>query len=123
MSGVFNELADDYVAMRRRLGYRMTGQATYLANFALFLDRSGHRGPVPASVSVTWAADTNSSDPRNPARRLAVIRGFLRHLAAPARLAALLRHLAAPARRLLGHLAAPARRAALLRHLKKVRKE
>ena len=82
MSGVFNELADDYVAMRRRLGYRMTGQATYLANFALFLDRSGHRGPVPASVSVTWAADTNSSDPRNPARRLAVIRGFLRHLAA-----------------------------------------
>ena len=82
MSHTFTELAEHYVALRRRFGYRLDRQAAYLANFAGFLDRSGHRGPVPASLSVTWAAATSSADPHNPARRLAVIRGFLRHLAA-----------------------------------------
>jgi integrase len=82
VSGAFADLAEGYVAMRRRLGYRLTRQAAYVASFAGFLDSSGHRGPVPASLSVTWAAGTSSPDPRSPARRLGVIRGFLRHLAA-----------------------------------------
>ena len=82
MSATFTELAEDYVAMRRSLGYRLGGQAVYLRNFAGFLDRSGQDGPVPLALSVEWATATSSSDPRNPARRLMVVRGFLRHLAA-----------------------------------------
>ena len=79
MTATFTELAQDYLAMRRGLGY---GRETYLRGFAGFLDRSGQRGPVPLSLSVQWATATSAGDPRNPARRLAAVRGFLRHLAA-----------------------------------------
>jgi integrase len=82
MTGGFAVLVEDYVAMRRGLGYRLGGQARYLRNFAGFLDRGGHHGPVPLALSVGWAASTSSTDPCNRARRLAVVRGFLRHLAA-----------------------------------------
>lgn len=82
MTGRFALLVEDYVAMRRGLGYRPGGQARYLRNFAGFLDRGGHYGPVPLALSVDWAASTSSTDPCNRARRLAVVRGFLRHLAA-----------------------------------------
>ena len=79
VSAGFTELAESYLAMRRGLGYR---RETYLRGFAGFLDRSGQRGAVPLWLSVQWATATSASDPRNPARRLAAIQGFLRHLAA-----------------------------------------
>jgi integrase len=82
MTATFTEIAEQYVAMRRGLGYRLGGQASYLRSFAGFLDRSGQDGPVPLALSVQWATATCSSDPHNPARRLSVVRGFLRHLAA-----------------------------------------
>lgn len=82
MTGSVAVLVEDYIAMRHRLGYRLGGQATYLRNFAGFLDQGGHHGPVPLTLSVDWAASTSSTDPRNPARRLSVVRGLLRHLAA-----------------------------------------
>ncbi|MCL4445288.1 MAG: tyrosine-type recombinase/integrase [Actinobacteria bacterium] len=81
MTSTFTELAESYVEMRRSLGYRLEGQATYLRSFAGFLDRSGCDGPVPLALSVEWAAATSASDPHNPARRLTVVRGFLRFLA------------------------------------------
>jgi integrase/recombinase XerD len=75
-------LVEEYLAMRRGLGYRLRGQATYLQSFARFLDRAGHHGPVPLALSMDWATSTLSADPCNRARRLAVVRGFLCHLAA-----------------------------------------
>ena len=82
MTANCNALVENYLAMRRGRGYKLDGQARYLRNFAGFLDRAGHHGPVPLQLSVDWAASTSSTDPRNPARRLSVLRGFLRHLAA-----------------------------------------
>ncbi len=82
MTGGFAALVEAYVAMRRGLGYRLGGQATYLRSFAGFLDRAGHHGPVPLALSVDWATSTSSTDPCTRARRLAVVRGFLRHLSA-----------------------------------------
>jgi len=82
MTGSVAVLVEDYIAMRRRLGYRLGGQATYLRNFAGFLDQGGHHGPIPLALSVDWAVSTSSTtDPRNSARRLSVVRGLLRHLA------------------------------------------
>jgi integrase len=78
VTATFTELAEDYLAMRRGPGCR---RETCLRGFAGFLDRCGQRGPVPLSLSVEWATATSASDPRNPARRLAAVRGFLRHLA------------------------------------------
>lgn len=82
MTGSVAVLVEDYIAMRRGLGYRLGGQATYLRNFAGFLDRAGHDGPIPLTLSVDWAVSTSSTDPHNHARRLGVVRGLLRHLAA-----------------------------------------
>jgi integrase len=82
MTGSNAVLVEDYVAMRRGLGYQLRGQAVYLRSFAGFLDRVGHHGPVPLALSMDWAVSTLSADPCNRARRLAVVRGFLRHLAA-----------------------------------------
>ncbi|CAN5903273.1 tyrosine-type recombinase/integrase [soil metagenome] len=82
MTGDCAVLVENYLAMRRGLGYRLERQARYLRNFAGFLDRAGHHGPVPLMLSVDWATSTSSTDPCNRARRLSVLRGFLRHLAA-----------------------------------------
>ena len=82
MTGTFSELVEHYLAMRRGLGYRLERQAAYLRGFAGFLDRSGCDGSVPLALSVEWAAATSSSDSHNPARRLMIVRGFLRYLAA-----------------------------------------
>lgn len=82
MTGDFAVLVEDYLALRRGLGYRLEGQSRYLRNFAGFLDRTGHHGPVPLQLSVDWATSTSSPDPCNRARRLSVLRDFLRHRAA-----------------------------------------
>ena len=76
------DLVEDHVALRRSLGYRLGGQATYLRSFARYLDQAGHHGPVPLALSVDWATSTSATDPCTRARRLMVVRGFLRHLAA-----------------------------------------
>jgi integrase len=82
MSGGVTALAADYVALRRDLGYRSPSQERALRAFARYLDQAGHAGPIPLEASLDWAASTVSADPRNPARRLAAVRGFLRHLSA-----------------------------------------
>jgi integrase len=74
------ELIDSYIAMRRGLGYRSVTQERSLREFARYLD--GHEGPIPLEKTLEWAASTPSTQPCNPARRLARVRGLLRHLRA-----------------------------------------
>jgi hypothetical protein len=66
MTASFAERIEQYVALRRGLGYRLARQATYLRSFAAFLDRCGHDGPVPLALSVQWATATRSHDPPIP---------------------------------------------------------
>lgn len=80
MTGDIAARVEDYITLRRGLGYRSVGPERYLRNFADYLDQHDHHGPIPLEVSMAWAAKTTSADPCNPARRLSVIRGFLRHL-------------------------------------------
>jgi len=82
MTGKIMALAGEYTELRRGLGYRSPSQERALRAFARYLDRDGHDGPIPLELSLDWAASTVSADPCNPARRLAAVRGFLRHLAA-----------------------------------------
>lgn len=72
------EVVEGYIAMRRGLGYRSGTAERSLREFARHLD--GHQGPIPLEKTLEWATSTASADPRNPARRLARIRGLLRHL-------------------------------------------
>ena len=82
MIGRVCALVEDYVTLRRGLGYRSPSQERALRAFARYLDRDGHDGPIPLESSLDWATSTASTDPRNPARRLTTVRGFLRHLTA-----------------------------------------
>ena len=82
MTGHVSALVEDYIALRRGLGYRSPSQERALRAFARYLDGQGHQGPIPLESSLDWATSTASTDPCNPARRLTTVRGFLRHLAA-----------------------------------------
>ena len=82
MTGEVQVLVEEFIVMRRGLGYRLCRQADYLRDFARYLEAAGHHGPVPLTASVDWATSTSTPDPRNHARRLSIVRGFLRHLSA-----------------------------------------
>lgn len=82
MTGAVAPRVEEFIALRRGLGYRSPSQERALRAFARHLDSTGHQGPIPLESSLDWAASTASTDPRNPARRLGTVRGFLRHLAA-----------------------------------------
>jgi site-specific recombinase XerD len=78
MTGSVPVLVEDYIGLRRGLGYRSVTQERALRAFARYLE--GHEGPIPLESTLNWTTSTSSTDPRNPARRLATVRGFLRHL-------------------------------------------
>lgn len=80
MTGRVSALVENYVTLRRGLGYRSPSQERALRAFARY--RDGHDGPIPLESSLDWATSTASTDPCNPARRLTAVRGFLRHLSA-----------------------------------------
>ena len=80
MTGQIAALADGYIKLRCGLGYRSPSQERAVRAFARHLDQGGHDGPVPLEASLDWATSTASPDPCDPARRLATVRGFLRHL-------------------------------------------
>lgn len=82
MTGAVTSQVEEFIAMRRGLGYRSPSQERSLRAFGRYLDQMGHQGPIPLEVSLDWAASTTSTDPCNPARRLTPVRGFLRRLAA-----------------------------------------
>jgi integrase len=76
------DLVAEFICSRRQLGYRSASQDRALRAFARFLDLQGREGPVDLETTLAWATATTSADPCNAARRLATIRGYLRHLAA-----------------------------------------
>lgn len=82
VTGVVLARVEEFLALRRGLGYRSPSQERALRAFARHLDHEGHEGPIPLESSLDWATSTASIDPCNPARRLTMVRGFLRHLAA-----------------------------------------
>lgn len=82
MTGRVGALVQDYLTLRRGLGYRSPSQDRALRAFARYLDGQAHQGPIPLESSLDWATCTTSTDPCNPSRRLTTVRGFLRHLSA-----------------------------------------
>lgn len=76
------DLVADFIEFRRQLGYRSPSQERALRAFARHLDQHGHCGPIELEATLEWATATTSTDPCNPARRLAMVRGLLRHVAA-----------------------------------------
>jgi len=78
VTATIGELVEDYIGLRRGLGYRSVTQERALRAFARHL--AGKEGPILLEATLAWTAASASVDPGNPARRLATVRGFLRHL-------------------------------------------
>jgi integrase/recombinase XerD len=74
------ERAEEYLAMRRALGHRLSCQGRLLTDFATQMDRAG-QASLTVRHALDWACST-SAGPVTRRQRLSVIRCFARHLAA-----------------------------------------
>ena len=77
----FHRLVDEYLTLRRGLGFDLKTPEWLLRDFARYADRIGHSGPVTIELAVQWARSSRSSNPAQAARRLVVVRQFARHRA------------------------------------------
>jgi integrase len=72
-------LAEDYLALRRQLGFGLHIEGEELLRFARYADDVGHRGPLTIDLAVRWATQPSEDHHRYRARRLDVVRRFATH--------------------------------------------
>jgi integrase/recombinase XerD len=72
------EIADDYLRMRRALGYKLKLAGWHLEKFVTYLEQTG-ASTVTIDNALTWATSAGS-DPSYWAHRLSIVRQFARHL-------------------------------------------
>lgn len=75
------ELADQYLTVRRGLGFDLDTPRWLLRSFARFAERGGPHGPITTDLAVQWALASRSGDPAQATRRLSTIRSFARYCA------------------------------------------
>jgi len=75
------QAAQEYLAMRRALGFKLTTQGRHLLNFVGYCEARG-AGHITSQIALEWATQTSrgSSDEVYQSRRLMVVRIFARHL-------------------------------------------
>ncbi|MGK2961630.1 MAG: tyrosine-type recombinase/integrase [Gemmatimonadaceae bacterium] len=71
---------EDYLTLRRGLGYAAKGTRALLADFVAFLDRNGAE-VVSTDLAVAWATAPEGVDPIWWRQRLGTVREFARYLA------------------------------------------
>lgn len=75
-------MVEDYVSVRRSLGFKLEDYPWMLHDFVDYLDAAG-ASTVTAELAVAWAQlPGQDAHPSYLAKRLSVVRGFARHLAA-----------------------------------------
>jgi integrase len=72
------EIVDDYLRMRRALGYKLELAGWHLGKFVTYLEQADAT-TVTIDNALTWATSTGS-DPSYWAHRLSIVRQFARHL-------------------------------------------
>jgi integrase len=72
------QAAEDYLAMRRSLGYKLQTQGVLLLDFAGYLERAG-AATVTTEAALAWATLPASASPAWWKHRLSVVRGFAAH--------------------------------------------
>jgi hypothetical protein len=69
---------DDYIRLRRSLGFKLRGMADDLRNFAAFLEQKA--APyVTTELAMEWAIQPADHQPSDWAQRLSYVRVFARH--------------------------------------------
>jgi integrase/recombinase XerD len=72
---------EQYLAMRRSLGFKLRGEGRMLLDFADRLDHTGQTR-ITIAAAVAWASEPSNTTAAHRQHRLAVVRGFARYLAA-----------------------------------------
>jgi len=72
----FVPLAEQYLALRRNLGFGLVSQGRLLLDFARFADVNAGLAPLTIDLAVQWAELSEKRRPSNFARRLTIVRGF-----------------------------------------------
>ena len=80
MKSVRNAI-EDYIALRRSLGFKLHGMATSLGKFASFLEQK--EAPyITTALALEWAMQPVDHPPSHWAQRLGFVRVFARHWSA-----------------------------------------
>jgi integrase/recombinase XerD len=70
---------EDYLALRRALGFKLEKEGRILPGFAVFAETAG-AGTVTVDLAIRWAALPQGASPVWAAQRLSMVRGFARYL-------------------------------------------
>lgn len=76
-----SQAVEDYISVRRSLGYKLAESGRLLPDFVIYLEAAGAT-TVSTELAVAWATQPTGSTPVWWARRLTMVRGFARHLQA-----------------------------------------
>jgi integrase len=74
-------LVEEYLSVRRGLGFALESPAYLLRDFARYADTLGHHGPLTTELAVRWALASRSGNPAQSVRRLGAVRQFARYRA------------------------------------------
>ncbi|MEA2023538.1 MAG: tyrosine-type recombinase/integrase [Actinomycetota bacterium] len=72
---------DDYLALRRALGFKLEREGRWLAELAAYVDAAGG-GTLTSELAIAWASERGSAGPNGWAKRLGVARKFATYLQA-----------------------------------------
>ena len=74
------EALDDYLIVRRQLGFKLENDGRLLAQFVAFVERAGQR-TVTTQLAVAWAREPAGVKPHRWRQRLGMVRRFAYYLA------------------------------------------
>ena len=77
MSGLSQAL-DDYLTVRRSLGYKLERAESFLSNFVNYVEAQGSSF-VTTNLALAWATLPTKAEPNWKAERLCVVRGFAKY--------------------------------------------
>jgi integrase/recombinase XerD len=80
-SGSWLTRVEEYLSVRRGLGFALETSAYLLRDFARYADTVGHQGPLTIELAVRWARASRSDNPAQAIRRLGAVRQFARYQA------------------------------------------
>jgi len=75
------QAVQDYLSLRRALGFQLRDVGRALVGFVAFLDQQG-ASAITIPLALGWAQATSSARPAEWARRLSYVRGFARYWSA-----------------------------------------
>jgi integrase len=70
---------EEYLALRRKLGFELGEPGRVLRDFGRYADGKGHRGPITIDLAVEWARLPEAASPSYLAHRLTAVRCFAKH--------------------------------------------